>query len=136
MDATSILNGCHVLVVEDDYFIMDDLRHGLERHGATVIGPASNVADALDLASATPRIDAAVLDINLHGEMAFSVVEALHAREVPIVFATGYDREILPAADGRTIHCEKPVEPAAVARAVAACARIPGDAALPEVVPG
>ena len=136
MDACPILRGCHVLVVEDDYFIMDELRHGLERHGAIVIGPAGSVADALDLASAAPRIDVAVIDINLHGEMAFSVVEALRAREVPIVLATGYDREILPAADGRTIHCEKPVEPAAVARAVAACARLPVDAALPEVVPG
>lgn len=122
MDRGGILAGCHVLVVEDDYFIMDDLWHGLERLGATVLGPASSVADALDIAGATPRIDAAVLDINLHGEMAFAVADALRARGVPIVFATGYDRGMLPPADSRTIHCEKPVEPEAVARAVAACA--------------
>jgi CheY-like chemotaxis protein len=131
MDSGGILSGCHVLVVEDDYFIMDDLRHGLERHGATVLGPASNVATALDIAGATQRIDAAVLDINLQGEMAFAVADALRARGVPIVFATGYDRGILPAADCRTIHCQKPVDPEAVARALAACAMRRADEAVP-----
>ena len=123
MDADLILAGRHVLVVEDDYFIMDDLRQGLERRGATVLGPASSLEEALDIATATPRIDAAVLDINLHGEMAFSVADALRARGVPIVFASGYDRKILPGHHARAIHCEKPIEPEAIARAVAACVR-------------
>lgn len=132
MDADLTLAGRHVLVVEDDYFIMDDLRHGLEQRGATVLGPASSLEEALDIATATPRIDVAVLDINLHGEMVFSVADALRARGVPIVFATGYDRGVLPSDHARAIHCEKPIEPEAIARAVAACARPERAAEPPE----
>ena len=55
-------------------------------------------------------IDAAVLDINLDGEMVYSVADLLAARGIPFVFVTGYGAESI---DGRFAHVpvlQKPVE--------------------------
>ncbi len=40
--------------------------------------------------------DLAILDVHLHGESAFPVAEALIAKGVPFVFATGYGERGLP----------------------------------------
>ncbi len=109
------LAGRAILLVEDDYFIVKDLRRQFERDGATVIGPASNVPDALDLVRLSPRIDAAVLDINLQGEMVFPVADALAERGVPFVFATGYDAAVIPPQHGAIRHCSKPINPSSLA---------------------
>src|SRR5262249_477527 len=82
-----------VLVVEDDYLVAMDIVRALERAGAEVIGPAPAVEAALDALEQTAP-DGAILDINLGGEMAFPVADALLARGVPFVFATGYDAQV------------------------------------------
>ena len=41
-------------------------------------------------------IDAAVLDVNLNGQMSYPVADALAARGVPFVFSTGYNKVRLP----------------------------------------
>jgi len=97
-----------VLVVEDDYLVAMDLVRALERAGAQVIGPAPAVDAALNaLADAAP--DGAILDINLGGEMAFPVADALLERGVPFVFATGYDAQVIPARFTHVKRCEKPM---------------------------
>lgn len=110
--------GCAVLLVEDDYFIVKDLRRQFERAGAIVLGPASNVPDALELVRTLPRVDAAVLDINLQGEMVFPVADALAERGVPFVFATGYDAVSVPFRHASVRHCSKPVGAGSLARAL------------------
>ena len=60
--------------------------------GCAVIGPAGNVNQALAMIEAE-LIDAAVLDVNLNGEMSYPVADALTARGVPFVFVTGYDKD-------------------------------------------
>jgi CheY-like chemotaxis protein len=110
------LEGRTVLLVEDDYFIMKALRLRFQQEGAIIVGPAANVPDALALVHSTPRIDAAILDINLQGEMVFPVAEALAGRGVPFVFATGYDPAALPARFASVPHCRKPVDPGLLAR--------------------
>ncbi len=120
VDAARSLTDRHVLVVEDDYFIMDELRQSFERSGATVLGPVGSIEEALALAESSPRIDAAVLDINLHGEMAFPVADALRARGIPIIFATGYGAATIPERFTDAPHCEKPVEPEMIARLILA----------------
>jgi CheY-like chemotaxis protein len=112
------LAGRAILLVEDDYFIVKALRRQFEREGATVVGPASNVADALELLRTAPRIDAAVLDVNLQGEMVFPVAAALAERGVPFVFATGYDATVIPPQHAAVRHCSKPVEPKILAEAL------------------
>ena len=102
--------GKRVLVVEDDYFIAKSLVRNLRAAGAEVIGAAATVADALDLVRAGP-LDGAVLDINLQGEMAFGVADALVARGVPFVFASGYSADVVPERYQSIVRCEKPIDP-------------------------
>src|SRR5262249_22272425 len=49
----------------------------------------TTVDDAL-AAAASADVDAAVLDVNLHGRKSFPAAEALARRRIPIVFSTGY----------------------------------------------
>jgi len=56
------------------------------------------------------RLDGAVLDINLRGERAYPVADALSDRGVPFVFTTGYDTQVIPAPYARVPRCEKPVD--------------------------
>jgi DNA-binding response OmpR family regulator len=111
------LQGRRVLIVEDDYFLAEDMRAYFEREGAEVVGPVGRVSDALSLAT-SGKPDGAVLDINLAGEMVYPVADALRARNVPFVFVTGYDAEIIPTAYAEVTRCEKPVEPAKIGKAL------------------
>jgi len=102
-----------VLVVEDEYLLADALADGLAALGVQVIGPVGGLAEALALVEAAP-IDGAVLDINLRGEMVFPLADALAARGVPYVFATGYGRETIPARHRDAPTLSKPVDVAAL----------------------
>ncbi|MBV8850276.1 MAG: response regulator [Methylobacteriaceae bacterium] len=112
------LSGRHVLVVEDEYFIAADIVRIFRADGAEIVGPVGAVEDALDLVHSTPRIDAAILDINLHGEMVYPVADELADRGIPFVFATGYDKTVVPPRHAAIKHCEKPVTPETIAKAL------------------
>jgi ActR/RegA family two-component response regulator len=112
------LTGRRVLLVEDDYFIADELRRDLAKTGAEVLGPVGRVDEALALIGRTAHIDGAVLDIKLHDEMVYPVADALLERGVPFVFATGYDKSVIPAPYAKVRQCEKPFEPEIVAKAL------------------
>lgn len=112
------LAGRRVLLVEDDYFIARNLLRQLEESGAEVLGPAGNIENALDLIASTPQIDGAVLDVNLGDVMVYPVADALKDREVPFVFATGYDKTMIPARYADVPLCEKPVEATQVVQAL------------------
>jgi CheY-like chemotaxis protein len=103
------LNGCHILVVEDEYLVADELHMELDRHGAKVIGPVAGLAEALAIIETTPRIDGAVLDANLKGEMVFPAADLLMERSIPIVFVSGYDSAVVPERFRNTPRCGKPV---------------------------
>src|SRR3712207_9551920 len=92
-----ILRGKRVLVVEDDYFLAEDMRTDLERAGAEVVGPIPRLKQALDLLARGERLDGTVLDINLAGEMVYPLADALRERGVPFVFATGYEEKNIPS---------------------------------------
>lgn len=113
------LEGLCVLVVEDDYFIAIELCRALRAAGAAVIGPARDVQTGL-AAIRNEHIDCGVLDINLRGQMAFELAIELRARDIPTIFATGYDATMIPAELVDTIHLEKPVDLDALCRAVEA----------------
>lgn len=102
------LRGCRVLIVEDEYLIADDLRNALTGAGAEVLGPIGSVEGATDFIAGEPRIDAAILDVNLRGEMVFPVADALRERGVPFAFATGYDQWALPDRFADAPRYEKP----------------------------
>jgi ActR/RegA family two-component response regulator len=112
---TCDFTGRRVLVVEDEYFIATDLVQALEDRGAQVLGPAASVADALKLMENAGPIDGAVIDINLHGEWAFPIAQALTNRHVRFVFATGYDAQVIPQPFQNILRCEKPIDVTQVA---------------------
>lgn len=83
------LAGKRILFLEDEPIVAMSVEDMLADLGATVVGPAANIASALALV-ASESIDAALLDINIRGERSYPVAEALKARNIPVVFATGY----------------------------------------------
>ena len=106
-----------VLVVEDEYLVAMDMSAWLEAEGAHVVGPASNVNAALEALKGA-ELDGAILDVNLRGEMAYPIADALTARGIPFVFTTGYDARTVPARFANVKRCEKPTTPEAISRAL------------------
>ena len=82
------IEGMRVIIVEDAILLAMELEAGLQEAGVQVVGSAALVDEAMALVD-TP-MDAAVLDCNLNGESVIPVAEALAARGVPFLFATGY----------------------------------------------
>ena len=107
-----------ILVVEDQYMIADDMKHDLHKMGALVIGPASSVAAALRMLEAAPVVDGAILDIDLYGETSFPIADALRARDIPFVFAIGYDDRLIPEPYQDVPRFEKPVSTHEVVQAI------------------
>jgi two-component sensor histidine kinase/PAS domain-containing protein len=98
-----------VMVVEDEALVGLVLADQLADMGLSVIGPCSSVAQAR-AAVAEHDFEAAILDVNLGGELVYPVAELLTARGIPFVFLTGYGHE---SVDRRFAHApilEKPVD--------------------------
>lgn len=112
--STASLAGRFILVVEDDYMIAEDVRSGLERAGAVVVGPVPSVRKAIRLIESEPQIDAAVLDVNLGDEKSFPIAEALTAKAVPFLFSTGYNSADIPDEWRRATVVVKPLRIASV----------------------
>jgi CheY-like chemotaxis protein len=117
MTVASRISAKRVLVVEDEYLVAMDMSAYLEAAGAQVVGPASNVDAALEVLKRS-ELDGAILDVNLRGEMAYPVADALAARGIPFVFTTGYDARTVPARFAGVKRCEKPTTPEAISRAL------------------
>jgi DNA-binding response OmpR family regulator len=116
------LTGLRVLVVEDDYFIADEICATLREHGAEIVGPSPDIEGGLRLVQ-SQSIDCAVLDINLRGQLAFSIASELRRRGTPAIFATGYDVSVLPVEFSGCVRLEKPVNLRTLLQAVqSACA--------------
>jgi DNA-binding NtrC family response regulator len=81
-------------LVEDEMLVAWLLEDMLADLGCAVVGPASSVNQALAMID-VEAIDAAVLDVNLNGQMSYPIADALAARGVPFVFSTGYDKDTL-----------------------------------------
>jgi DNA-binding NtrC family response regulator len=121
------LRGRAIMVVEDEFLQAEDLSQALSGAGASLIGPFATVDAALAGLADGERIDAAVLDVNLRGVAVSPLMEALAARGIPFLFATGYDRTALPAAWRDVPIFEKPFNVRKLVEALAAlCASPPG----------
>ena len=118
MMGPKLLTGRRVLLVEDDYFIAEELRRDFAKTGAEILGPVGRLDEALALIDKTAHIDGAVLDIKLHDEMVYPVADALLERRVPFVFTTGYEKTVIPAPYANVRRCEKPFTPEIVAKAL------------------
>ncbi|KQQ78587.1 hypothetical protein ASF73_03425 [Xanthomonas sp. Leaf131] len=107
----SLYKGRRILVVEDDYLLAEALHALLVEAGVQVVGPVSNVADALALVTSGAAIDGALLDVNVRGQAIFPVADALLERGVPFSFCSGYERHTLPLRFAHLSYCMKPYNP-------------------------
>lgn len=114
-DVAGRLRGRHILVVEDEFMIAEDLCEALEGMGAVVLGPAATADQALALIGAAGRLDGATVDVTLRGERSDRVAAALRARRVPFVLVTGYGSEDLPPQLRDVPRCQKPFDLSEVA---------------------
>ena len=96
-----------VLVVEDETIVSMMLVDMLGDLGHEVVGTATRLDEALRLA-ATAELDLAMLDLNLAGQQTYPVAEALRARGLRFVFATGYGGDGLPESWRGTPTLQKP----------------------------
>ena len=112
VEKSKLLNfyqGKRILLVENEYFLADEVRRKLTMLGAVVIGPVADVAGALELIEVS-EIDAAVLDVHLGDEFVFPVADMLDELGIPFVFATGYEPAFIPGEYSGYALCEKPTE--------------------------
>lgn len=91
----SPLADLRILVVEDEVLIALEIEERLQRLGCEIVGPVGRLERALELARST-ALDGALLDVNVKGGLVYPVAEELLARQVPVIFSTGYAPDTLP----------------------------------------
>jgi DNA-binding response OmpR family regulator len=106
-----------VLVVEDEYLLSSLLAEDLRAAGYEIVGPCSSLATALR-AAGKENFDAAVLDINLRGELVYPAAEKLAERQIPFVFLSGYATANMPERFRDYPRIAKPAPPATVLRMI------------------
>lgn len=116
IDPASLPPAPRLLIVEDSYLLVLTLEAMCEDLGWQIVGPVSRLAKAMELAR-TETFDAALLDVNLDGEMSWAVADVLKARGIPFAFSTGYDQtDMLPAHLAGSSVIAKPYRPEEVAQ--------------------
>lgn len=108
---STLLTGKLVMVAEDELLISMLIEDVLADAGCLVVGPFSNVSDAL-AAAKDALIDVALLDVNLRGEMIYPAAEALAARGIPFLLLSGYGRDAVPPNHPDWEACAKPFKTA------------------------
>jgi len=97
-------------VVEDEFLVSLTTVDFLESIGCEVVGPAARLAAAFELAQ-SESLDAAVLDINIAGDMVWPVAEELRRRDVPFIFLSAHPRlSEIPIPFAAVPRLEKPLE--------------------------
>src|ERR1700753_1485332 len=109
------LNGLRVLVVEDEMMVSMLIEDMLSDLGCAVVGPASRLDEAIELAKAG-NIDCAVLEGNRGGQPIFPLADLLRERDTPFAFATGYGDAGLRDVDRGTPVLQKPFRGGDLAR--------------------
>ncbi len=104
------ISGRRILLVEDEPLVAMMMSQMIGDLGATVIGPFGTVSEAL--AASSDDLDAAVLDINVAGELVYPLAERLATSGTPMVFLTGYDAK---SVDDRFIQADVLTKPIAEA---------------------
>ncbi len=92
-----------ILIVEDEPLIAMMIEDFLDILGKAVAGSVDSVDAALALIEAGGTdgggVDAAILDVNLRGgEKSFAIADALAAKGIPFVFATGGSHDTVAEA--------------------------------------
>ena len=81
-----------ILLVEDEMIVSMWAEDVLTDAGFEIVGPVGRLEAAID-AAAQADIDIALVALNLYGEPAVPVVDALRARRIPFALMTGYPQQ-------------------------------------------
>jgi CheY-like chemotaxis protein len=84
------LAGLRILIAEDNLLVAMQLEDSVRRLGGLPVGPVARLALVLEIARGD-RLDGALLDVDLRGELVFPAADVLVMRGIPIIFATGQD---------------------------------------------
>jgi DNA-binding response OmpR family regulator len=95
-----------ILMVEDEMCLAMMLEDVLIDAGYQVVR-AARLNDAMTIAR-REHIDAAILDVNLHGEAVYPLASQLHEAGVPFMFASAYGKPGIPEAFSRYRVMPKP----------------------------
>lgn len=105
---------CRILIVEDSLLIVRLVEEVCAMIDVEIVDAVGTLSEALRVAE-TGDFDMALLDINLHDELAFPVADLLVALRKPFFFSSGYmARQVMPE---RFLKCDvlpKPYEVAAL----------------------
>lgn len=103
----SDLEGCKVLVVEDEPLEALDYCDRLSEAGAKVVGPFALVSEAIEAVGKEP-VDVALLDYALADQNSQELQMALETRHIPFVVLTGYPRVLVRRSEQQLV-LSKPV---------------------------
>ena len=104
-----ILVGNRLLLVEDEALVAMALKDMLTELGFEVVGAFNKVTEALAVVT-NQDVNAAVLDVNLGGELIYPVADSLVAKGVPFVFITGYGAEAIDDRFASYRVLQKPIQ--------------------------
>jgi len=99
---------CRVLIVEDEYFLAEDLASALRALGFEVVGPVYELSKAMSVQPGD--FDVALCDINLRGSSVYPLTDKLMRIGKPFVFTTGYGADAIPERFQHVPRWEKPYE--------------------------
>ncbi|MGA7327831.1 MAG: response regulator [Rhodomicrobium sp.] len=118
--STEISGRRRILVVEDEALIAMETASILLSAKFEILGPASTVAQALELLERSD-CDAAVLDVNLGKETAEPVARYLSEKGTPFITMSGYTREQMPTIFRDSLLLSKPLRSDLLIEAVRQC---------------
>jgi DNA-binding response OmpR family regulator len=107
------------LVVEDEFMIAMLIEDYLAELGYEMAWQTDNIPEALQIIDGNDGIDGAILDMNLRGESARPIAEALRAKQVPFCFMTGYGAGVATSHPDAPV-ISKPFDMSALRDAIAA----------------
>jgi CheY-like chemotaxis protein len=96
-----------ILLVEDETMIRMMVADMVEELGHRVAVEAGNFDQAIELARSA-AYDFAIIDMNLNGKMSFPIAEAIKARHIPFIFASGYASSRMPGQNLQPVVIQKP----------------------------
>jgi CheY-like chemotaxis protein len=103
------LPGQRIMIVEDEALVAMILEDQLEELGISIVATCASVPEAIKAIEKSAP-EAAILDVNLGGQLVYPVADRLIERGIPFVFITGYGRESVDQRYSFVKILEKPVE--------------------------
>lgn len=87
-----------ILLVEDDFFMAQKLSREIRAEGHTVVGPFPDVHEAIQYVG---LVQAAILAAWVQEEPSFPVADSLARHDIPFVFLTSSNPQVIPARFAR-----------------------------------